>query len=337
MEDAVEYVLHACEGVAQAHAAGIVHRDLKPSNLFLTARADGSPCVKVLDFGIAKALDLDEGDEEPSLTGSRSLLGSPTYMSPEQIRSAKTVDHRTDVWALGLILFELLTAQRPFTGGSVASRLAATAADAPIRLRSLRRDAPAALEDVVLRCLEKDVARRTPSVAALARELAPFAPARAVSSIERAEASLRGALAPAARDPQSRTLGTRARVVGGALAVVLAGTAAAYRVAATTAPRSAAAPSAPEPIAAATGATPAPPARAEPASTRPAEAAAEPTRAEAALGHANRTPVVRITRGAASATAATVTVAPAAAPPVVTAPAPRAAAAPKTSIFDERN
>ena len=189
VEDAVECVLQACEAVAQAHAAGIVHRDLKPSNLFLTRRADGSPCVKVLDFGIAKALDA--ADDDTPLTGSRVVLGSPAYMSPEQIRSAKTVDARTDVWSLGVILFELLTGERAFAGDSASARLAAITADPPRSLRDLRPELPAALEAVILGCLEKDTARRTPSVAALARALAPFAPARAAGSIARVEASLR--------------------------------------------------------------------------------------------------------------------------------------------------
>jgi tetratricopeptide (TPR) repeat protein/tRNA A-37 threonylcarbamoyl transferase component Bud32/TolB-like protein len=222
--DAVEYVLQACEAVAQAHAAGIIHRDLKPSNLFLTRRSDGSPCVKVLDFGIAKALDAGEDGEDPSLTSSRAALGSPMYMSPEQIRGPRDVDARADVWALGLILFELLTQARPFGGDSAAARLAATAADPPVPLRKLLPDASAALETAILGCLEKDPSRRTPSVAALARALAPFAPPRAAGSIERVEATLR---APAAKRDES--LGPRAgrrprgaRALGAGLAALLA-------------------------------------------------------------------------------------------------------------------
>jgi tetratricopeptide (TPR) repeat protein/TolB-like protein len=240
VDDAVEYVLHACEAVAQAHAAGIVHRDLKPSNLFLTRRADGSPCVKVLDFGIAKAQGGDEAGDDPSLTSSRAVLGSPMYMSPEQIRSAKTVDARTDVWSLGVILFELLTGERPFTGSSASSRLAAIAADAPVPLLRVRPDAPAGLEAVILRCLEKDVDRRTPSVAVLARALAPFAPSRAMGSIERAEASLRAPLAPIEAAPVASAPARRPRAgrraLGAGLAALVAVAAAVYGVRALRAP-----------------------------------------------------------------------------------------------------
>jgi eukaryotic-like serine/threonine-protein kinase len=237
VEDAVEYVLHACEAVAQAHAAGIVHRDLKPSNLFLTRGPDGAPCVKVLDFGIAKALDDDGAGDEPSLTTSRAFLGSPMYMSPEQIRSAKTVDTQTDVWALGLILFELLTGSRPFTGGSVSARLAAIAADPPILLRTLRPEAPAGLEEAILRCLEKDPARRTPGVAALARALAPFAPPRAAGSIERVEAWRSAPLPSPDGDRQTPLPVPRPRrsrmALGAALAMLVAGAATAYGIQAT--------------------------------------------------------------------------------------------------------
>jgi serine/threonine-protein kinase len=106
-EVAVGYILQACEAIAEAHELGIVHRDLKPSNLFVTYRRDGSPLLKVLDFGISKAVDagaggVGDGRERPTdLTSSRMVLGSPMYMSPEQVRSTKNVDARTDVWALG--------------------------------------------------------------------------------------------------------------------------------------------------------------------------------------------------------------------------------------------
>jgi Tol biopolymer transport system component len=214
--DAVDDVLQACEAVAAAHAAGIVHRDLKPSNLFLTARADGSPLIKVLDFGIAKALDEGPGaiGGDGVLTASCAVLGSPVYMSPEQLRSASRVDPRTDVWSLGVILFELLTARLPFEGGSTTAQLAAIAADPPIPLRDARPDAPAGLEAAILRCLAKDVDERMPDVAALARALAPYAPARAAGSAARVEATLGVRPRPASR--------WRARMLGAAAALVAA-------------------------------------------------------------------------------------------------------------------
>lgn len=171
--DAVDFLLQAGEALAEAHAAGIVHRDLKPSNLWLAARPDGSPLVKVLDFGISKLSAHAPGD--PKLTETQSTFGSPTYMSPEQIRSAKKVDHRTDVWALGVVLHELLTGKLPFEADTVSGVLAAVSADPPVPLRALRPDAPPEVEAAILACLQKDLSRRCGSVAELASLLAPFA------------------------------------------------------------------------------------------------------------------------------------------------------------------
>lgn len=171
--DAVDFLLQAGEALAEAHAAGIVHRDLKPSNLWLAARPDGSPLVKVLDFGISKLSAHAPGD--PKLTETQSTFGSPTYMSPEQIRSAKKVDHRTDVWALGVVLHELLTGKLPFEADTVSGVLAAVSADPPVPLRALRPDAPPEVEAAILACLQKDLSRRCGSVAELAVLLAPFA------------------------------------------------------------------------------------------------------------------------------------------------------------------
>ncbi|MFS8068755.1 MAG: protein kinase domain-containing protein [Byssovorax sp.] len=182
--EAIEYVLQAGEAIAEAHALGIVHRDLKPANLFLTRRADRSPLVKVLDFGLSKMKGA-EGSPDVSLTATATVAGSPHYMSPEQLRSLKHLDQRTDIWALGVILYELLTGARPFSGASSSAICAAVVADQPATLKSLRPELPPALEAVVLRCLEKDPARRTPSIGALAEALAPFAPARSAQSLER--------------------------------------------------------------------------------------------------------------------------------------------------------
>jgi serine/threonine-protein kinase len=173
VEQAVEHVLQACDAMAEAHAHGIVHRDLKPANLFLTRRADGRALVKVLDFGISK-LTSDQLDTE--LTETLAMLGSPTYMSPEQIRSAKTVDQRTDVWSLGVVLFRLLTQATPFVGQGAMAMCTAILNDAPQPPRALRPELPLALEEVVLRCLEKDPARRFPDMTELGRALAAFAP-----------------------------------------------------------------------------------------------------------------------------------------------------------------
>jgi len=180
---AVDYVLQASEALAEAHAAGIVHRDLKPSNLWLAQRPDGSPLVKVLDFGISKLSSHAPGD--PKLTETQSVFGSPTYMSPEQIRSAKKVDHRTDIWALGVVLQELLTGKLPFDADTVSGVLACIAADPPVPLRTVRPDAPAGLEAAILSCLQKDVSRRCQSLAELAGLLAPFASSVGALSADR--------------------------------------------------------------------------------------------------------------------------------------------------------
>ena len=171
---AVDYIIQICEAAAAAHALGIVHRDLKPSNFFLTHRADGTALVKVLDFGISKAAQLD-GMPDPRLTETQAVFGSPTYMSPEQIRSSKNVDQRSDIWSLGVALFEMLTRKLPFVADNVAGLLASVIADPPFTISHFRPDVPPGLEAVVLSCLEKDAARRIGSAGELARRLAPYA------------------------------------------------------------------------------------------------------------------------------------------------------------------
>jgi eukaryotic-like serine/threonine-protein kinase len=183
VDDAVDYVLQACEAIAEAHMVGIVHRDLKPANLFLTARRDGSPCVKVLDFGISK-VSASAGDTE-ALTRTTGTMGSPLYMSPEQLRSARDVDARTDLWAIGVILFEILTGQQPFLADEVPQLTIKIVMEPPTPLRSLRPDVPPGLDSVIMRCLEKDPAGRYSNVGELALALAPFASRRSRLSIDR--------------------------------------------------------------------------------------------------------------------------------------------------------
>jgi serine/threonine-protein kinase len=176
VEDAVDYVLQASHAIAEAHARGIVHRDLKPSNLFVTTRSNGTPLVKVLDFGISKALNPEvDVPSSANLTATSAIMGSPLYMSPEQVRNAKQVDARTDIWALGVILHELLTGAPAFSADTLPGICAAITADDPPPLRTLREDAPAELEDVLSKCLEKSVAKRYQSTKEFMAALRPFA------------------------------------------------------------------------------------------------------------------------------------------------------------------
>lgn len=178
MENAVEYVLQAAEGVAEAHAVGIVHRDLKPANLFLSFKPDGSPFVRVLDFGIAKNIQAKKEAGDVSLTVDSDVLGSPLYMSPEQIRNPKDVDPRTDVWSLGTILYKLLTGRAAFDADNPSASLAMIVMEEPTPLRHFRPDVPVPLEAVIHRCLEKKIDRRFQSVDELACALLPFVPMR---------------------------------------------------------------------------------------------------------------------------------------------------------------
>ena len=184
--DAVEFILQATEALAEAHAAGVVHRDLKPGNLFLAQRADGTRRVKVLDFGISKALT-GSSVEELSLTKTAALIGSPLYMAPEQMRSAKDVDTRADIWSLGAMMYEMLTGEPPYTGESIPQLCAALLHDDPIPLRQHRPEIPEGLEQAVLRCLMKDRNHRFPNVCELGRALLPFALADSRIHVERAE------------------------------------------------------------------------------------------------------------------------------------------------------
>ncbi len=165
---AVDFILQACDGLAEAHAHGIVHRDLKPGNLFLTRRPDGTPLVKVLDFGVAKIPQV----EDTSLTKTSSVIGSPGYMAPEQLRSSKTVDTRADIWALGVILYQLVSKRHPFHAEAVTEIAVKIAMDDPDPLT----EAPDPLRAVIMRCLEKEPDRRFPDIASLAAALAPFRP-----------------------------------------------------------------------------------------------------------------------------------------------------------------
>jgi eukaryotic-like serine/threonine-protein kinase len=182
---AVEFVLQASVAVAEAHALGIVHRDLKPANLFCMRRSDGQLSIKVLDFGISKLTDMSGTSAPLSMTKTNTMMGSPFYMSPEQMQSSKGVDARTDIWALGIVLFELIAGRGPFQAESVVELAVKIATEPPEALHTCRPEVPPGLEAVVGKCLERDAERRYHHVGELALALLPFATKRAKESVDR--------------------------------------------------------------------------------------------------------------------------------------------------------
>jgi serine/threonine-protein kinase len=180
-----EYAIQACEGLAEAHARGIVHRDIKPENLFLVERSQGWRVVKILDFGISK-FDVARTASDANIS-TQSMMGSPCYMSPEQLRSTASVDHRTDIWSLGATIFELLTGGTAYKAGQTLPQLITAILEEPTpRLIDVRPDVPADLSTVVARCMAKDRGQRYGSAAELALALLPFAPKRVRANVERA-------------------------------------------------------------------------------------------------------------------------------------------------------
>jgi serine/threonine-protein kinase len=180
---AVDFVLQACEAVADAHAVGIVHRDLKPANLFCVERSDGQLSIKVLDFGISKVTT--PGAPGHDMTGTTALVGTPFYMSPEQMQASKSVDARTDIWALGVILFELVTGRPPFDGQTLTELAIRVANEPAPPARALRSDVPLGLDEIIATCLTKARDGRYPSIAELAIALKDFGSKNARLSVER--------------------------------------------------------------------------------------------------------------------------------------------------------
>jgi serine/threonine-protein kinase len=236
--DACDYIIQACEAIAEAHSHGIIHRDLKPANLFLTRGSGGEPVIKVLDFGVSKALDLLDDNTESGgrnrgdsvLTKATDLLGSPSYMSPEQVLSARDADAGSDVWSLGVILFRLISGKAPFTGNSLGDLIQNIVHTPLPNVRDHVPDLPEGLEQVLLRAMERDRKRR-PDVVQLARLLAPYAGPNASPSLERiailgpalitaapppnhSTTSLTGSKSASRRGPSSRSHDTKGRSGG---------------------------------------------------------------------------------------------------------------------------
>jgi serine/threonine-protein kinase len=174
-QQVVRFLLPAMRGVAAAHASGVVHRDLKPDNIFLVKNPDGSVREpKVLDFGISKITSAD-GQINPRLTRTGAVMGTPYYMSPEQLRDAAEIDGRTDVYAFGVILYEALTGRVPFDAENYSALILEIATGTPKRPRQLRSEIPEGLERVVQKAMARDPADRYSNIESLVRSLEPFA------------------------------------------------------------------------------------------------------------------------------------------------------------------
>ena len=166
--EVIGIMIKACDALAEAHALGIVHRDLKPANIFLAQRPNGTPTVKVLDFGISKTV---AGAASKVLTSTTAMMGTPLYMSPEQLREARTVDGRADLWALGVTMYQLLTGETPFAAEALAELCVQILLQEPVPLLGRRPDLPPALGAIVGRCLKKDPADRFATATQLAAAL----------------------------------------------------------------------------------------------------------------------------------------------------------------------
>ena len=182
---ATDCLAQVCDALSIAHDLGIVHRDLKPANLFQSERADGSPWVKILDFGISKTSD----DHADGLTSTHAVFGTPAFMSPEQLRSTRDVDHRTDIWALGAILFYLVTGRLPFPGESSVDVAAKVLRDETPSARALVSGLPEAIDVIIERCMRKEPGLRWKSIGQLMQALEPLCSPRYHELIRRAAAS----------------------------------------------------------------------------------------------------------------------------------------------------
>ncbi len=169
---AMRIAVQIADALEAVHAGGIVHRDLKPANVFVTERGGRKDFVKLLDFGVAKLMDQPSGDAM-SRTAAGSIVGTPDYMSPEQA-VGKPVDHRTDVYSLGVILYEMVVGVKPFLAHSLGELVVKHLTINPVKpskVKNLPHEIPSDLEKIILSCLEKDAARRPQSIGEVAAKL----------------------------------------------------------------------------------------------------------------------------------------------------------------------
>jgi serine/threonine-protein kinase len=175
--EAVDIVLQACVVMTEAHARGIVHRDLKPANIYLCAADTGGAgirLVKVMDFGVAKMVEASEHTEHHDLTRSGVVVGTPAYVAPEQALSSKRSDHRADIWALGVVLYRLLSGKLPFDHATTAGLLASIAHDEPVPFSSVAPDVSPALGAIIMDALRREPSERLGDIATFAKRLSPF-------------------------------------------------------------------------------------------------------------------------------------------------------------------
>jgi serine/threonine-protein kinase len=218
---AVDYVLEVCNALEEAHSRGIVHRDIKPENLFLANLGNGKQIVKVVDFGLAKRMD---STVRAFVTGPQDSMGSPCYMSPEQITAPQTVDARTDIWSLGVVLYRLLTFRLAFDGSTVLE-VYARVLNAPYRpLHEVRPEVDRVLEGIVSRCLEKDADRRYQSISDLAGALNAYRanPPSLTPSIEPVSSDELPVVVPRRRSAFVRLVAIGALALGASFAAVWA-------------------------------------------------------------------------------------------------------------------
>jgi serine/threonine-protein kinase len=191
VEEAVGYALDALDGLAQAHSLEIIHRDLKPANLFLAVQASGTSIVKIVDFGISKSIASRRSGKTGVITADHSTVGSPTYMAPEQIKSPKDVGAQSDIWSLGVVLYELLSGAPPFSGDSVGEIFAAVLENKAPPLSRVVPTVPEGVSRAVARCMARNRSERYANVLELAVDLAPFGPPDAAAKVTRIEQTLR--------------------------------------------------------------------------------------------------------------------------------------------------